>query len=129
MPKPNPQNLSRRERQIMDVIYNNGEATVAHVHQQMPDPPSYTTVRTLMRLLEEKGHLKHKQDGPRYIYMPTVPKTKAQTSALRQLMDTFFNNSPTQAVAALLDLESTTLSEDEIRELETLLEQAKKKGQ
>ena len=125
MPKPNHQHLSRRERQIMDIIYNNGEATVSHVHQQMPEPPSYTTVRTLMRLLEEKGHLKHKQDGPRYIYLPTVPKTKAQQSALRQMMSTFFNNSPTQAVAALLDLESTKLSEDDIRELETLLKQAK----
>ena len=125
MPKHNHQHLSRRERQIMDIIYNNGEATVSLVHQQMAEPPSYTTVRTLMRLLEEKGHLKHKQDGPRYIYLPTVPKTKAQQSALRQLMSTFFNNSPTQAVAALLDLESTKLSEDDIRELETLLKQAK----
>lgn len=129
MAKTNPQHLSRRERQIMDVIYNNGEATVAQVHEQIPDPPSYTSVRTLMRLLEEKGHLKHKTDGPRYIYMPTIPKTKAQQSALRQMISTFFNDSPTQAVAALLDLESTHLSEDEINELEILLQQAKQKGQ
>ena len=125
MSTPNHLHLSRRERQIIDIIYTIGEATVSQVLQQMPEPPSYTTVRTLMRLLEEKGHLKHKQDGPRYIYGPTVPKTKAQQSALHQLMDTFFNNSPTQTVAALLDLESTKLSEDEIRELETLLKQAK----
>lgn len=126
MAKQPHQNLSRRERQIMDVVYNNGEATVAHVHKQMPDPPSYTTVRTLMRLLEEKGHLKHKQDGPRYVYMPTLPREQASESALKQILGTFFNGSPTKAVAALLEQEE--LSNTELDELDQLLADARKKG-
>ena len=84
--------LSRRERQIMDVIYARGSATVQDVVGQIPDPPSYSAVRAMWRVLEEKGHVRHKEDGPRYVYLPTVPRDEARQSALRQLVRTFFEN-------------------------------------
>lgn len=120
--------LSRRERQIMDVIYQLGEATAAEVMERLPDPPSYSAVRAMLRLLEEKGHLQHDQDGPRYVFKPTLAHDKAQRSALKHLVETFFEGSTEQAVAALLDLSKTKLSDDELDRLSQLIEQAKKEG-
>lgn len=121
-------NLSRRERQIMDAIYQLGRATAVEVMERLPDPPSYSAVRAMLRLLEEKGHLEHEQDGPRYIYKPTLAHDKAQRSALKHLVDTFFEGSAEQAVAALLDLSKTKLSEDELDRLSQLITQAKQEG-
>jgi len=120
--------LSRRERQIMDVIYRRGRATAADVHAGLPDAPSYSAVRALLSVLENKGHVRHEQDGPRYVYLPTVPREKARQSALRQLVTTFFDGSAEQAVAALLDLSSTDLSPDELARLARLIAQARKEG-
>src|SRR3954470_18784087 len=106
--------LSRRERQIMDVVYRLGKACVSDVLERLPDPPSYSAVRALMRILEEKGHLTHEQDGPRYLYLPTVPRDAAQASALSHLVRTFFGGSAEAAVAALLDLPEGGMSEDEL---------------
>ena len=96
-----PHRLSRRERQIMEIVYARGSATAAEVLDGMSDPPSYSAVRAMMRILEEKGHLTHRHDGPRYVYSPVVPRTAARQSALKQLVKTFFDGSATQAVAAL----------------------------
>jgi predicted transcriptional regulator len=120
--------LSRRERQIMDVIYQLGEATATEVMERLPDPPSYSAVRAMLRLLEEKGHLQHEQEGPRYVYKPTLAHEKAQRSALKHLVETFFEGSTEQAVAALLDLSKSKLSGDELDRLAELIEQAKKEG-
>ncbi|HEX9705286.1 MAG TPA: BlaI/MecI/CopY family transcriptional regulator [Gemmatimonadales bacterium] len=127
MSRPRTQ-LSRRERQIMDVIYRRGRATAADVHAGLPDAPSYSAVRALLSVLENKGHVRHEQDGPRYVYLPTVPREKARQSALRQLVTTFFDGSAEQAVAALLDLSSTDLSPDELARLARLIAQARKEG-
>ena len=120
--------LSRRERQIMDVIYREGRATAAEVLEQLPDPPSYSAVRAMLRVLEEKGHLKHKQMGPRYIFVPTVPRESAQRSALRHLLKTFFEGSREKMVAALLNDSSASLPAEELDRLSELIEQAKKEG-
>ena len=119
--------LSRRERQIMDVIYRRGRATAAEVLRDIPDPPSYSAVRALLRLLEEKGHVRHEQDGPRYIYLPTVTRERARRSALKHVVRTFFDGSATDAVAALLDGE-TQLDDRELDRLSALIEQARKEG-
>ncbi|HWC00925.1 MAG TPA: BlaI/MecI/CopY family transcriptional regulator, partial [Bryobacteraceae bacterium] len=95
--------LSRRERQIMDILYRSGRATVAEVHAALPDRPSYSAVRAMLRVLEEKGHVRHEEQGLRYVFAPTVPREKATRSAVRHLLETFFNGSAEQAVAALLD--------------------------
>ena len=122
-------NLSRRERQIMDVVYRLGKAAVSDVLERIPDPPSYSAVRALMRILEEKGHLRHEQDGPRYVYLPTVPRDAAQQSALSHLVRTFFSGSRAAAVAALLDLEEGgALSEGEAERLSQLIETARTQG-
>jgi predicted transcriptional regulator len=120
--------LSRRERQIMDAIYRRGQATVAEVLEDMPDPPSYSAVRAMLRVLEEKGHLQHVQQGPRYVFLPTVPRDQARRSALRQLVRTFFDGSTEQTVAALLDLSDTKLSDAELKRLSRLIDQARKEG-
>lgn len=124
---PTPQ-LSRRERQIMDVLYREGRVTAAEVLEQLPDPPSYSAVRAMLRVLEEKGHVKHEQDGPRYIYLPTVPREKARRSALRHLVSTFFDGSTEATVAALLDLSDSKISDAELQRLSKLIEQAKQEG-
>ena len=121
-------NLSRRERQIMDVVYRVGKASVSDVLERLPDPPSYSAVRALMRILEEKGHLKHEQDGPRYLYLPTVPQDAAQQSALSHMVRTFFGGSTEAAVAALLELPENGLSDDELSRLSRLIDDAKKQG-
>ena len=118
--------LSRRERQIMDVIYQHGQASVADVLANLPDAPSYSTVRALLRILEEKGHLTHQKDGPRYIYRPTQPRHEAGQSALKQIVQTFFDKSIEKTVAALVADEE--VSDEELNRLSQLIEQAKKGG-
>jgi predicted transcriptional regulator len=125
---PQSASLSRRERQIMDILYRRGSATAADIKAEMPDAPSYSAVRAMLRILEEKGHLKHHADGPRYVFTPVVSRPAAQKSALRQMIRTFFDGSPTQAVAALLDMSARNLSDDELEELSKLVEQAKGEG-
>ena len=120
--------LSRRERQIMDVIYRTGRATAAEVRDALPDAPGYSAVRALLRVLEEKGHVRHEADGPRYVYVPTVTRARARRSALRQLLSTFFDDSPEQAVAALLDLSGTKLSAADLDRLAARIAQAKREG-
>ncbi len=120
--------LSRRERQIMDVIYACGSATVRDVMDRIPDPPSYSAVRAMLRVLEEKGHLTHEQDGPRYTYLPVVPREEARDSAMKQMLRTFFDGSAERAVAALLDLSGTDLSRSEWDRLAQMIEQARKEG-
>lgn len=113
----------------MDIVYRTGEATAAEVRAALSDAPSYSAVRALLRILEEKGHLAHTQDGPRYVYRPTVAPEKAQRSALRHLLDTFFDNSAERAVAALLDLKSDQLSDDDLDRLTRLIDEAKNEDQ
>ena len=119
--------LSRRERQILDALYKAGRATAAEVQEAMPNAPSYSAVRTLLRILEGKGHVRHEQDGARYVYLPRVARDQAQRSALRHLLHTFFEGSATQAIAALLD-DSSRLSSDDWKRLADLLERARKEG-
>ena len=121
-------NLSRRERQIMDIIYRRGKASATEVMEGMPDPPSYSAVRAMLRILEEKGCLTHEQDGQTYIYSPTLDRERARESALKHLVTTFFDGSTEQAVAALLDISSGELSQAELGRLANLIEEAKKEG-
>ena len=119
--------LSRRERQIMDVIYRRGRATAAEVLEDIPDPPSYSAVRAMLRLLEEKGHVRHEQDGPRYVFMPIVNRDRARKSALTHVVRTFFDGSATEAVAALLN-DGGKLSDAELDRLSAMIEQAREEG-
>ena len=112
----------------MDIVYRLGEATAAEVMDNLPDPPSYSAVRALLRILEEKKHLRHRQEGPRYVYQPTVPLEKAKQSALRHMLSTFFEGSVAEAMAALMDLNRDDLSEEELRHLESLIEEARNEG-
>ncbi len=121
-------NLSRRERQIMDIVYEMNEVTVAKVLEMIPDPPSYSTVRALLRVLEEKGHLIHKQQGPRYIYSPTLPREEASQNALKHVLKTFFDNSTEEVVAALLNISEEDLSEEEYKRLTKLIKKAQNEG-
>src|SRR6185503_1958994 len=118
--------LSRRERQIMDVLYRNGQATAQEVLDQLHDPPSYSAVRALLRGLEEKGHIRHQKEGPKYVFLPTVKPDKGKRSAIRHMIQTFFNGSPEQAVATLLDVSSSSLSDNELERLAELIEKARK---
>ena len=117
--------LSRRERQIMDSIYRLGGGTVADVRAELPDPPSYSAVRAQLGILESKGHLKHRQEGRRYVYVATESAGRASQRALRGLVRTFFGDSTTDAVAALLHLDAGRLSEGELEELASLVHQAR----
>jgi len=119
--------LSRRERQIMDAVYARGRATAAQVEADLPDPPSYSAVRALLRVLEEKGHLRHRQDGPRYVYEPTVSRERARRSALERVVRTFFGGSTELAVAALLDPEVSQLNTEELQRLRIVIEEAQEK--
>jgi BlaI family transcriptional regulator, penicillinase repressor len=121
-------NLSRRERQIMDIIYSRGQATATEVMENLHDPPSYSTVRALLRVLEEKGHLEHQQDGQRYIYSPIVAREKVKRSALSRVLHIFFDNSTEDAVAALLDISQERLSDEQLKRMEDLIKQARKEG-
>jgi BlaI family transcriptional regulator, penicillinase repressor len=120
--------LSRRERQIMDIVYEIKEATVQQVMERLPSAPGYSAVRALLRVLENKGHLTHRQDGPRYIYAPLLAKEKARRSALRHLLKTFFDDSTEEAMAALLDISEDNLSEKDYRRLMDLIHKARNEG-
>jgi predicted transcriptional regulator len=128
MPAPLAHKLSRRERQIMDLLFQQGAATAAEVRDGIPDAPSYSAVRALLRTLEEKGFVTHREDGPRYVYAPTVARDAARRSALRHLVQTFFDGSASQAMAALMDLSDRTLSREELDRLAHLVEQSKEEG-
>jgi BlaI family penicillinase repressor len=127
-PKPTHITLSRRERQIMDILYQRGRASGAEIHAALPDRPSYSAVRAKLRVLEEKGHARHEEEALHYVYLPTVPRERAKRSALSHMLDTFFEGSTEQAVAALLDLSSAKLSGEELDRLARLIAEAKAKG-
>ena len=120
--------LTRRERQIMDILYRDGEATVADVMAQLPDPPSYSAVRATMNVLEEKGHVRHRQDGPRYVYLPAVSRDRARRAALNHLLQTFFDGSPESAVVALLQMSDSTLSPSDFERLAGEVRKARQEG-
>jgi BlaI family transcriptional regulator, penicillinase repressor len=120
--------LSRREREIMDIAYEMKEVTAQQVLERLPEPPSYSAVRALLRVLEQKGHLVHRQDGPRYVYTPRLPKDKARRNALSHLVRTFFDGSTESVVATLLDISETNLEEDDYRRLTELIEKARREG-
>ena len=120
--------LSRRERQIMDILYQRGKASANDVREAMPDPPSYSAVRAMLRVLEEKGHVKHQAEGLKYVYVPTVAREKAKRSAVKHLLGTFFSDSPEQVVAALLDVSSTRLTHEELDRMAEMIERARKEG-
>ena len=121
--------LGRRERQIMDAIFQLGEASVSDVLARLPDPPSYSAVRTMIRLLEAKGFLKHRRDGNRYVYRPTQSHETASRSALQHLLATFFAGSATDAVAAILNLSAEDMTDEDLQRMEELIEQARQDGQ
>jgi predicted transcriptional regulator len=118
-------NLSRRERQIMDLLFRQGRATAAEVQEQLPEAPSYSAVRALLRILEEKGHVRHEQDGPRYVYVPRVDRDRARQSAMKHLVQTFFDGSTGEAVAALLGSDASRMRPEELDRLATLIERAR----
>src|SRR6478752_6418811 len=117
--------LSRRERQIMDILYRQGRATAGEVMEALSGTPSYSTVRTQLRVLEEKGHVRHEEQGLKYVYVPAVPRTAARRSALRHLVETFFDGSAERAVAALLGGEGTKLSDEQLDRIADLVKQSK----
>jgi len=125
---PDPNQLSRRERQIMEVIYSHGRATAAEVRENLPDPPSYSAVRAMLRILEDKGHLVHENDGPRYVFLPTTPREEARETALRGVIQTFFGGSPENAVTALLDLGDDDLDSEALERIAERIEQARREG-
>lgn len=120
--------LSRRERQIIDILYSQGRATAAEVQAALPEPPSYSAVRAMLRILEEKGHVRHEQDGPRYVYLPTVGRDNAKKSAMRHMLQTFFDGSAEQAISSLLGDPAARLSDAELDRLATLIDRARKAG-
>ena len=120
--------LSRRERQIMDLLFQKGRASAAEVQRDLPDPPSYSAVRAMLRILEEKGHIRHEQDGQRYVYLARHDRDKASHSALRHVVHTFFAGSAEQAVAALLDGGATSISDEELARMARMIARARKEG-
>lgn len=120
--------LSRRERQIMDILYQRGKASAAEVKVAMDDAPSYSAVRAMLRVLEEKGHVRHETEGLRYVFVPSVNREKAKRSAVKHLIDTFFRDAPDQVVAALLDVSSKRLTNAELDSMAELIEKARKEG-
>ena len=128
MPQEPHLDLSRRERQIVDILYAQGRATAAEVQSALPDPPSYSAVRAMLRILEDKGHVRHEQDGPRYVYLPTIARDRAKRTALRHVLQTFFDGSAEQAISALLDSSDTRLSDRELDRLAKLIDQARRTG-
>ena len=119
--------LSRRERQIMDILFREGQATAMEVQAAMADPPSYSAVRAMLRILEDKGHARHEQDGPRYVYKPVIARERAKRSAMKHLLQTFFEGSHEQAVAALLDEASTSLSDKDLDRLAEVIDRHRNK--
>ncbi|HYU23521.1 MAG TPA: BlaI/MecI/CopY family transcriptional regulator [Candidatus Dormibacteraeota bacterium] len=128
MKKPRPNALARRERQIMDVLYKLERATVAEVLRKLADQPSYSTVRAQLRILEEKGHVRHEEHGLRYVYFPTVPRDIARRSALRHLVETFFEGSAENLVATLLGGEISRISREELDRLARLFAKDRKES-
>ena len=124
--KPDLAELGRRERQIMDVIHRRGRATAAEVLDELSDPPSYSAVRGMLRLLEEKGYVRHEWDGPRYVYLPTADPEHVRKSAVQHLLNTFFSNSIESAVAAMLGVRETPPSDEELRRLRKLIDDARR---
>jgi predicted transcriptional regulator len=120
--------LSRRERQIMEILYRCGKVSVAQVMEAMPDAPGYSAVRAMMRVLEEKGHVRHQAEGLKYVYLPVVAREKAKRSAVKHLLDTFFSEAPEQVVAALLDVSSNRLTAEELDRMAAMIEKARKEG-
>jgi BlaI family transcriptional regulator, penicillinase repressor len=120
--------LSRRERQIMDILFRRGRATAAEIHQELPDRPSYSAVRAQLRTLEEKGHARHQAEDLRYVYTPTLKPDQARRSALRHLVDTFFQGSPARAAAALLDADAARLSKEDLDRISGLIDKAREEG-
>jgi BlaI family transcriptional regulator, penicillinase repressor len=120
--------LSRRERQIMEILYQRGKASAAEVREAMPEAPGYSAVRAMLRVLEEKGHVRHQEEGLKYVYAPVVAREKAKRSAIKHLLDTFFSGSPEQAVAALLDVSATRLTREELERMAEMIEKAKREG-
>lgn len=120
--------LSRRERQIIDILYQRGKASAQEVRGAMPDAPTYSTVRALLRVLEEKGHIEHQNEGLKYVYAPLVKRDKAKRSAVKHLVETFFHDSPAQVVAALLDVSAKRLTGEELDRMAAMIEKAKKEG-
>jgi BlaI family penicillinase repressor len=112
----------------MDILYQRGKASAAEVRESMPDAPSYSAVRAMLRVLEEKGHVKHQAEGLKYVYVPTLARDKAKRTAVRHLMETFFNDSPEHVVAALLDVSSTRLTSEELDRMAQLIDRARKEG-
>ncbi len=128
MPRPLHTVLTRRERQIMDILYRHGRATAAHVMEELPGTPNYSTVRTQLRVLEEKGHVRHEEEGQRYVYVPVVPRHAVRKSALRHLVETFFDGSTEKVVAALLGADGSRLSDEELERIGELVARARKGG-
>jgi BlaI family transcriptional regulator, penicillinase repressor len=126
VPRSQPPHLSRRERQIMDVLYRAGRATAADVRAGLHDAPSDSAVRTMLRILEDKGHVRHELDGVRYVYIPTVARDKAKRSALEHVLNTFFDGSASQVVAALFELSPRDLGDEEIARLRRIIDRAKR---
>jgi predicted transcriptional regulator len=122
------QHLSRREREIMNIIFARGRATATEVLETMAEPPSYSAVRATLRVLEQKGHVKHQHDGARYVYLPTSSREKVRLSALDQLLTTFFDGSAANVVATLIERQKGKLSDDELDRLEGLIAEARKEG-
>ncbi len=117
--------LGRRERQIMDIVYRRGRATAAEIRADLPDPPTYSAVRGMLRFLEDKGYLQHEEDGPRYVYLPTADRKQVSGSAVRHLIRTFYNGSVSSAVAAMLGMYKADLSDEDLKGLEALLDEAR----
>lgn len=120
--------LSRRERQVMEILYRRGTASASEVREAMEDPPTYSAVRALLRVLEDKGHIAHENEGLKYVYVPVVNREKAKRSAVKHLVDTFFRDSPEQVVAALLDVSAKRLTPEELDRMAEMIDKAKKEG-
>ena len=129
MKKDGHRNFSRRERQIMDILYQRGRASAQEILDAMPDPPTYSAVRAKLRVLEEKGHIRHEEEALRYVYLPVVARDSARRSAMRHMLSTFFENSVEQAVAALVDLSAARLSREELDRISSLIDQAKREAE
>lgn len=120
--------LSRRERQIMEVLYRQGKASAAEVRAGIEDAPGYSAVRAMLRVLEEKGQVKHQEEGLKYVYTPVVAREKAKRSAVKSLLDTFFSDAPEQVVAALLDASPRRLTAEELDRMSEMIERARREG-
>lgn len=120
--------LSRRERQIMEILYQRGKASASDVREAMEDAPSYSAVRAMLRVLEEKGHVRHQEEGLKYVYVPVVARDKAKRSAVKHVLDTFFAGSPEQIVAALLDVSASKLTREELDRMSEMIDKAKREG-